>query len=160
MKRKWNWLDTVIVCVAVVLVVGVCFFLFRPNGGQEQAVNETDYYISFETDKAKKGTFDAIKTGDTVYIASNGKELGIIEKVEMLPSQMPVFNEQTKTYDLASNADYPYCRVTVKTTGYKNDSGAVLVKNKAVIFDDEWALETVNYRFNTHVVGVQGGQAK
>lgn len=155
MKRKWNWLDTLIVCIAVVLIAGVCFFLFRPADTELSANPEMDYYLTFETEKAKVGTFDKLKVGDVVYVISDDKEFGVIESVESLPYQAAVFNETTKQFDLAESDDHIFSRIVVKTTGYKNDKGAVFAQNRSVIYDDEWHLETDTYRFNGYVTGIK-----
>lgn len=158
MKSKWNWLDTVIVCVVIALVVGVCIFLFRPTGEELSSNTEVDYFITFSTEKAKTGTYDLLKEGDVIYTVDNGKEFGVIDSVEILPNRTAVFNETTKQYSVAENDKYPICCVTVKTVGYKNDSGEVYAKDRAVLYDEEWFLETDQFRFSGTVTGVKGAE--
>ena len=160
MKTKWNWLDTVIVCVVVVVLVGVCIFLFGPKNKEISTNSETDYYITFDTEKANEGTYDALKAGDIVYSVDNGNEFGVIETIEMIPNETAVFNETTKQYSLAKNTAYPICRITIKTTGYKNDSGEIYAKNRSVVIDDDWFMETDQFRFSAKVTGAKGASDK
>ena len=157
MKRKWNWLDTVIVCVVLALIAGVVLFFMRPTGEEFANHTETDLYITVETEKARIGTFDAIKVGDAVALV-NGKELGVIEKVEFLPSEVAVFDNENKQFSLNKVEEYPFCRVVIKTTGYKNVKGEVLVLDKAIYLDDEWNLETSTYRFVARITNVKGAE--
>ncbi len=157
MRAKWNWLDTVIVVLIVIVVAGVCIFLFRPTGASEIATpQQSDLYVTFITSKAPRGTYDAIKVGDTLYTVDTGKEFGIIEKVESVASETAVFDESIKEYKVYKNELSPYCRITVKTDGYFNEIGEAYAKGRAVILEAEWSLETASYRFMGAIAGVKG----
>jgi predicted Rossmann fold nucleotide-binding protein DprA/Smf involved in DNA uptake len=78
MKFKWNWLDTVIVCVVAVLLIGAAAFFLWPRGGGVLSSDESYLYVTFDTDKARVGTYDDLKVGDKILLTTNGKEVGEI----------------------------------------------------------------------------------
>lgn len=156
MKFKWNWLDTLIVCVVVVLIASatVFFVLNRPSSLGE-AVKDSNILIGFDSYRDEPGTYDDIKVGDKVMFSSNGQVLGEIVDVEILPSRTAVFNENTKKYQIDENENFVYCRFTVKASGYINDRNEAFAGNKAVLYSDEWYLETTSQRLAVTVTGIK-----
>ncbi len=155
MKIKWNWLDTLIVCIVVALiVVGAVFFLSQRPDAVIQT-QDSYLYITFDTVKARLGTYDDLKVGDEIMISTNGKSFGEIIDVNILPSRTSVFNENTKKNQIFENEKYPYCRFTVKVKGYINDKNEAYADSKAVLYDDEWFLETTSLRVVANVTGIK-----
>ena len=155
MKFKWNWLDTVIVCVVVLLAVAAAVFFLWPHG-EAPASNESYIFVTFDTDKARVGTYDDLKVGDKILLTANGKELGEIVSVDIQPFKNTVFNEATKEYEVFENENFPFCRFTVKASGYISDANEAFVSSKAVLFGEEWFLETTSIRVAAKVSGVEG----
>lgn len=160
MKKKWNWIDTVIVIVLVVLIAGACYFLFGRNEQVSIQREETSVYITLDTSKDRIGTYDSISAGQEIRFAENEQLLGTVESAEILPYRSAVFDESTKSYVINSNEKYPFCRVVVKTSGYINENNEIIVCNKAVKYDDELNLETTLQRFTGTVVEMKAGDDK
>ncbi len=156
MKFKWNWLDTVIVCVVLILVVVAAAFFLWPRSGETGSSKESYIYVTFDTDKAKVGTYDDLKVGDKILLTTNGKEIGEIVNVEILPSRNSAFNEQLKKYQIFENEKYPFCRFTVKASGYISETNEAFAASQAVLYGEEWYLETTSLRVAAKVTGVEG----
>lgn len=156
MKIKWNWIDTLVVCLVVIIVAALLWFFLRPSGATVENNENQDFYITFEAPKNEVGTYDAIKAGDEIFIVGSNSSFGVIESVEILPSQTSVFNESTKQLDIFNNEMFPVCHVKVKTNGYMNSAGAVYAGNLGVMIDDEWFLETKTIRFSAAVYKIEG----
>lgn len=161
MKRKWNWLDTVIVAVIAVLVIGVCAIMFWPknDAGEVITAKDSTIFVTFDTAKAKDGTYDALTVGDEIMTSDNGKVFGVIEKIEYLPHQSSVFNEETKQYDVFENEEYPFCRFTVKTTGYFTDRKEAYAKDRQLCYGESWNLETTYMTVSGTISGIEGGES-
>lgn len=155
-KIKWNWLDTVIVLVVVLVIAVACFILFRPGASASNATDETELFLTFDTPKDPAGTYDVLQVGDEVFSVKTDKVMGTIEKVEILPYKTAVFNEETKQYDVFENTAYPFCRLTVKITGYKTDDGEVYANGMQLLYDEDWYLETTDLRFSATISDIEG----
>lgn len=156
MKRKWNWLDTVIVVLIVAIIVGAVFFFLRPQQAILQSAEKNDFTLTVDTPRDKAGTYDALQVGDEVYMVGSNDVFGIIEKVEILPFKATSFNEQTKQLQVYNNTDFPFCRVFIKTNGYMTDDGTVYAQGSQIIVDKDINLESKNFRFGGKVSGVKG----
>ena len=156
MKFKWNWLDTVIVCVLIVLIVATALFFLWPRSGQISSSEESFIYITFDTEKARLGTYDDLKVGNKIILTTDEKELGEVVGVEILPSRSAVFNEQSKQYQIFLNEKYPFCRFTVKARGYISDSNEAYAASTAVLYGEEWFMETNSLRVSATITGVEG----
>ena len=156
MKFKWNWLDTVIVCIVLVLVAAAVVFFLWPRSAQISSSEESFIYVTFDTEKARVGTYDDLKVGDKIILTNNERELGEIVSVEILPSRSAVFNEQSKQYQIFMNEKYPFCRFTVKASGYINDSNEAFASSNAVLYGEEWFMETNSLRVSATITGVEG----
>lgn len=156
MKFKWNWLDTVIVCVVVVLIAAVIAFFLWPRNENSATGSESFVLVTFDTEKARVGTYDDLKVGDKIILTSNGKEVGEVVSVEILPFKNSVFNEELKSYEVFENDKYPFCRFTVKASGYINDSNEAFAASQQVLYNDEWFMETTSLRVAAKVTGVEG----
>jgi len=155
MKFKWNWLDTVIVCVVFVLIAAVAAFFLWPRNENAAISGESYVLVTFDTDKARVGTYDNLKVGDKIMLTSGGKEIGEIVSVDIMPFKNTVFNEELKSYEVFENEKFPFCRFTVKASGYISDSNEAFVSSKQVLYNEEWFLETTSLRVVAKVSGVE-----
>ncbi len=155
-KFKWNWLDTIIVIFVVLVIVAACIIFLKPGSASQDTTDTTDFLLIMDTSKNPAGTYDVLKSGDEVWSVENNKIIGTIDKVEILPYKTAVFNETTKQYNVDENSDYPFCRITIKTTGQKNDSGEIYAEGMQILYGEEWFLETKDLRFNAAVSDIEG----
>lgn len=155
MKRKWNWIDTVITCIIVLIIGAVCYFFFGKNATKVLTQTDGELLITVDTPKDKVGTYDSLKSGQELYFADNEDSAGVIEKVEIIPYRTAVFNESTKQYAVNYNDKYPICRVTIKVDGYINDKGEAVAAGRPAAFDTEWNLETKEFRFSGTINGIE-----
>ena len=155
MKIKWNWLDTLIVCIVVALIVAAAAFFLMQRPGAVEGAQESYLYITFDTQRARRGNFDDLKVGDKIMISTNGEYFGEIVDVDILPSRSTVFNERSKILQIFENEEYPYCRFTVKANGYINDRNEAFAISKPVLYEEEWFLETTEFRVVANVSGIK-----
>ncbi len=155
MKIKWNWLDTLIVCVVVALIAGVAIFFISQRSNSVEEEQDSYLYITFDAARARVGTYDTLKTGDEIMISTNGEHFGKIVDVNILPSRTVIFNESTKKFQVYENENYPYCRFTVKVKGYINDNNEAFVISKPILYDEEWFMETTALRLVANVTGIK-----
>ncbi len=156
MKIKWNWLDTLIVCIVVALIAAAAvFFLMQRPGAATEGAQESYLYITFDTARARLGTFDDLKVGDEIMVSTNGEYLGEIVDVKILPSRSTVFNERSKKLQIFEIDEYPYCRFTVKAKGYIDDRNEAFVISKPILYEEEWFLETTAFRVVANVSGIK-----
>lgn len=159
-KFKWNWLDTVIVCIVLAVIAAACFIFLRPQStGETITAENTDIFITIDTSKAEPGTYDNLKVGDEIRFANSNKIFGTVAEVEMIPYQSSVFNEETKEYEVYSNENLQICRFTVKAVGYRTDRNEVYAASKQMAYSDELNLETQSIRLSGTVSGIKGGEA-
>ena len=151
-KAKWNWLDTVILCIIIAVAVAAAIIFFGPKQSGEVVRENSDIYITLDSAKHVVGTYDALKVGDEILF-------GVIDKIELLPYETSVFNEETKQLEVYPNENLQICRFTVKTTGYSTSRKEVFVGSKQMRYTDEWNLETHSIRLTGTICDIQGGTA-
>lgn len=156
MKKKWNWLDTLIVVLVIGIIAAGCVFFLRPKGTVLQQNENVDFLLTVEAKRAAAGSYESLKAGDEIFLVGQSERFGVIETVEEMPHKSSSFNEETKQLEIAENEKYPVCRVTIKTSGYMNDSGEVYAHGTRLLINDNISLETNTFRLGGIVYGVKG----
>ena len=84
-KFRLNWVDLLIVVLVIGLVAGT-YMKFRVSA--KTSVTEPQTPITYQVLLAnvRQGTVDAIQVGDTLYDDDSGRDIGVIQSVDVSPA--------------------------------------------------------------------------
>ncbi len=87
MKRKWNWIDTAIILVIVLMVIGLLNRDKLLNRGDSRASNKREILITVEAKELNGEMLDKLKKGDKIFSQYRLQDAEIID-FAIFPSKM------------------------------------------------------------------------
>jgi hypothetical protein len=118
MKRKFNWVDIVIVALIAIVIYGGYSYILKPKG---VAIDKVPVEITFRVDGVLIETVNGINVGDIFKDKENNQIIGEVIKKDV-----------TEAYDFVETGDG---RV-VKSKLPNKYSVYITIKGNAVITDD------------------------
>lgn len=84
-KFRLNWVDLLIVVLVIGLVAGT-YMKFRVSDKTSVAEPQTPITYQVLLANVRQGTVDAIQVGDTLYDDDSGRDIGVIQSVDVSPA--------------------------------------------------------------------------
>ncbi len=84
-KFRLNWVDLLIVVLVIGLVAGT-YMKFRVSDKTSVAEPQTPITYQVLLANVRQGTVDAIQVGDTLYDDDSGRDIGVIQAVDVSPA--------------------------------------------------------------------------
>lgn len=79
-KKKFNVLDFVILTIIILCVAALAVRYINTHRTSEKEMGK--YAVTFTVKNVRSTTADAFLAGDTVYLASNDAEIGVLESLD------------------------------------------------------------------------------
>ncbi len=148
---KVSIIDLFVLLVLVIGVIGV--FSTKSMLDQEKVLSQSGNMfiqssreadkleIAFEVKEVRGFTRDAIIVGDDVFVASNDRFLGVVSRVESVPSKRTVVTTLGKVYTAEVPERYDVT-IYVETSGKKKDEGYFTDSNIKLIIGGEMEVKT------------------
>lgn len=84
-KIRLNWVDLLILVLVIGLVAGT-YMKFRVSDKTSVAEPQTPITYQVFLPNIRQGTVDAIQAGDTLYDDDSGRDIGVIQSVDVSPA--------------------------------------------------------------------------
>lgn len=96
MKKRWNWIDTTIIVIILLVVIAFINKDKIINTGKKVVTsNEKDILIVLETDELTRDMVSDLKVGDQI-LSQNSLQNGFVEEVTIEPSLKTVVGPDGK----------------------------------------------------------------
>lgn len=120
-KRKFTWLDAVLLLVLVAVVAVGAYILLREKPAQLQA-QEQDYRVTLRFNQVSEIPFDGYAVGDRMYFQDRVEIMGTIEALEEVPLQSERYDAERGEYVVITDPERTAVEMTVAVRG-QSESG-------------------------------------
>ena len=115
-KRKFNWLDAVIVAVLVLGIAAAAFFFLKKDNTFVGAAEKT-YEVTLRFNRATVDEFDYYQVGDTMYRQNRTEVLGTITDLKAVENYTECYDAATGSYKKLSRGLRGGVEMTVRVQG-------------------------------------------
>ena len=97
-KRRFTWLDGVIIGVLVLAVAAVAVWYFTKDNGAALVAENKEYEVTLRFNRATEDEFDYYRVGDTMYYQDRVAPLGTITALKAVENLTEKYDPVTGTY--------------------------------------------------------------
>ncbi len=116
-KRKFTWLDGVVIGVLVLAVAAAGIWYVNKDQGGEPAAAEKDYRLTVQFTQISEIEMDGYKEGDTLYFQNRAGVLGTIESIQLKDKFIERYDAKAGKYVVVIDPKQKLVEMTVLVKG-------------------------------------------
>lgn len=119
-KRKFTWIDGLVIAVVLLLITGTCIkFFVKDTTSVTQETVEFSYKIKIY--EIRQFTVDALRIGDLVYGSEGKGEVGVISDIAVEPAETTYTDSKGQVHETIIEGKYNVT-LTLNAQGTQTDS--------------------------------------